>query len=289
MRNDLELLRIISAFGIVWFHSGNNLGREVSYSGLMFFAIVSAYLAVISQRSQPAKKRFARLMIPCLIWSVLYGLLNYLGRGNICWESYRLFSCVLATPSTHLWYLPYMCALLILIEQLKQIFSQQHIGFVAGFIGILLMLLAPYWRMIELIPPLDSYLRVLPAVLAGIFLGCYYQMKAKLRIVTLLGLVFSIVLMSFVLPNGVGIPYLLGILPSLVVLKSDLLKEDRFNIYRLSSLMFGVYLIHFFFMLIFWKIGFDNYSLSLVVFLLSVISIYILQKILPKRIYKYIA
>ena len=289
MRNDIELFRIISAFGIVWFHSGNNLGREVSYGGLIFFAIISVYLAVVSQRPQPAEKRFTRLMIPCLIWSVLYGLFNYLGRGNVCWENYQLISCILATPSTHLWYLPYMCAILIFIEQLKQVFSHQNMGFVAGFAGILLMLLAPYWRTIELIPPLDSYLRVLPAIAIGIFLGCYYQIKAKLRRLNLWGLLFSIVLMSLVLPNDVGISYLFGILPSLVVLKSDLLAKYRFNVYRLSSLMFGVYLIHLFFMLIFWKIGFNNNSLSLIVFMLSVISIYVLQKILPKRIYRFIA
>lgn len=36
MRIDIELLRIISAIGIVWFHSGNATGREITYSGLVF-------------------------------------------------------------------------------------------------------------------------------------------------------------------------------------------------------------------------------------------------------------
>ena len=43
-RADIEFLRVLSTFGIVWFHSGV-FGHEFAYSGLIVFLILSMYLA----------------------------------------------------------------------------------------------------------------------------------------------------------------------------------------------------------------------------------------------------
>lgn len=44
VRQDIEILRVLSAFGIVWFHSGAP-GRAFAYSGLVIFIILSVYLS----------------------------------------------------------------------------------------------------------------------------------------------------------------------------------------------------------------------------------------------------
>ena len=288
MRIDIELLRIISAFGIVWLHSAMPLGREVSYGGLIFFVIIAAYFTTVSNRPNKPITRFKRLIIPCAIWSVLYGLLNLVGKGNICPENYRLFNCILSTPSTHLWYLPYIYLVTVLIEQSKAVFSKQRIGFFCSIVAIILMLAAPTWSVFTLASPWNLYLHALPAVLIGTFLGCYDSLEKNFRLFILSGIITSIVITVSTLPDGVGIPYLSGTLPSLVLLTSDVLKKYQLNIRPLSSLMYGVYLIHLALVLIFLSIGFNNYFLPFVAFGLSVLLIYAIKKILPKNIYQYL-
>ncbi len=57
-----------------------------------------------------------------------------------------------------------------------KIYSYEFIGIMA----IALMLSAPTWRGFTLIPPLDLDLHALPAVLIGIYLGCYKSVGQRL-------------------------------------------------------------------------------------------------------------
>lgn len=288
MRIDIELLRIISVFGIVWFHSAVPFGREASYGGLIFLIIIAAYFTTVSDRSNKPVDRFKRLIIPCLIWSVFYGLLNLIAKGQICPEDYGLLSCILSTPSTHLWYLPYIYFVSVLIEQGKKILSRQDMGTLCSVMATALLLFAPTWIAFTLASPWDLYLHALPAALSGVFLGCYNSMGKNFRLFILSGFITSITITVFTLPDAVGIPYLSGTLPGLLLLTSDVLKKYQPNIYPLSSLMYGVYLIHFAFILIFLSLGLDNYFLPFVAFGLSVLVIYAIKKILPENIYKYL-
>jgi peptidoglycan/LPS O-acetylase OafA/YrhL len=79
MRNGtLDHARLIAAVGIVVFHSGAP-GAWVGYAALPFFLMLLIVLAwpAAERQSLPAfaRGRAARLMIPWLIWSCIYGTL----------------------------------------------------------------------------------------------------------------------------------------------------------------------------------------------------------------------
>ena len=67
MRTDVEFLRIIAALGIVWFHSGLDVGRDIAYSGLVVFLIFSSYFAVKSNKEYSVLSRASRFLIPCAL------------------------------------------------------------------------------------------------------------------------------------------------------------------------------------------------------------------------------
>ena len=102
-RQDIEILRVFSVFGIVWYHS-NVVGGDYAYSGLIFFVILSAYL------SGPAKLDFRldflmraqRLLVPWLIWYFVYGLVNVIRGRPLVDTSNGLIAGILQGPSIHL-------------------------------------------------------------------------------------------------------------------------------------------------------------------------------------------
>ena len=288
MRIDIELLRIVSAVGIVWFHSNNSTGREVAYGGLVFFVIISTYFATVSRSTNKFKSRFKRLIIPYIIWSLLYAVLNFVGTGQICPHRQNLVSCILGTPSTHLWYLPYMFGVLFILDKIKSASSKSKMGTVSGILAIALILLAPLWRSQTYLSPFELYLHALPAVLYGVFLGCYDRINQKLRLFILSVISASVLVMIYVLPQGIGIPYLCGFLPSLLLIREDVLQKTKIDIYPISSLMYGVYLLHFAFFLVFWSLGINYYWLPVAVFLLSLFSVFAIKKMLPAKIHKYL-
>ena len=75
----LDFARLTAACGIVLFHSGAP-GAFVGYAALPFFLMVLIALAlpVASRSSFPAfaQNRAARLMMPWLVWSAIYGTLK---------------------------------------------------------------------------------------------------------------------------------------------------------------------------------------------------------------------
>ena len=76
-RNDsLELLRSVSAFGIVWFHIVDAPARDIGYTGLVVFVLLSVALSQTSTSAvnlrQFALRRFRRLAPPWAFWCVIY-------------------------------------------------------------------------------------------------------------------------------------------------------------------------------------------------------------------------
>lgn len=289
MRIDIELLRIISAFGIVYFHSGNLSGKEFAYAGLVFFVIISAYFAICSPRSKKPLARLKRLMIPCIIWSIVYGLFNLILKGKIFPMDCSLAECLLSTPALHFWYLPYMCCILIAIDRLKNMFAKEAIGKFSGIMACLLFLSAPIWRTIEYSEPWGQYMHALPGVFIGLFLGCYFQLAVKERRLILGSIIMAILLMIYWKISGIGIPYLFGLLPSLLLLKSDLFSQNTIeHLPSISLSMFGVYLVHGLFIIVLSYFGFNSYILPILAFSASLIFVLMLNKNLPQNIRKYL-
>lgn len=111
-RNDtIELLRVVAACGVIWFHMETTPFKSVGYSGLVFFLIVS----VVFQMGAAERglwhgffrRRASRLLVPWAAWFVIYGLLN-LVKGKVLFPySSGIVPDILAGPWIGLWYLPF--------------------------------------------------------------------------------------------------------------------------------------------------------------------------------------
>ena len=108
----LDIARLVAAFGIVLFHS-KAPGGQFGYAALPFFLMVMIMLAVPSAAHRPfgsfAKDRAARLLLPWLIWSAVYGifkLANVVLHHKPFSDDFSL-SMVLTGPAIHLWFLPF--------------------------------------------------------------------------------------------------------------------------------------------------------------------------------------
>src|SRR5204862_3867098 len=76
-QSGLEWTRFFAAVGIVWFHV-KAPGDAIAYGGLPVLMAMSVALAVASanqhQISLLLVKRFYRLLVPWLAWSVIYAI-----------------------------------------------------------------------------------------------------------------------------------------------------------------------------------------------------------------------
>ncbi len=112
-RQSLDALRIVSAFGIVWFHA-QAPGVVVGVVALSLLLMLAAALSVTSAGRHGGAAfwlgRAARLLGLWLAWSGLYLLVDALRFG---WaEAARLDepSTLLVGPAIHLWFLPFLAA-----------------------------------------------------------------------------------------------------------------------------------------------------------------------------------
>jgi len=287
MRTDVELLRIISAFGITWFHSNYYYGREVAYSGLVVFLIFTSYFAMLSSRKNSIKARASRLLIPCLLWSFLYSFISLIRGQNIFPENNNILSAILSTPSIHLWYLPFAFISIILIDRAKYINLQVTV-FVALIVATFLLLTAYFWRQWDYVPPLAQYIHATPAILMGLV----FAIQSRLSNIQRLFILFVILMITLSLflsdLPGVSTPYIIGILASLVLLKEKTLLPHFRIIFALSRLTFGVYLLHPLVIFLLKHFGINDFKLPILSFLISILVIHIVYSVVPEKLRKFL-
>lgn len=288
MRYDVELLRIIAAFGIVWFHSGYSLGREIAYSGLVVFLVFSAYFATKSASKYSIAQRASRLLLPCLIWSVIYGGLKYLNGSSIFPDHSGFLRALLITPSIHLWYLPFIFFCVVLIDWGKLVLSHNAMAILAVLSSALLLLSSSVWREFDVASPLAQYLHALPAIFWGIFLGQNHLLADKLRLALIIPF-FIVLLIVFAMGiSGVSVTYSLGILlTSILLMNKSYITEHAF-IAELSKLTLGIYLSHVALLFAFRQLGLTNALLPIVSFFVSALLVFLGYKFLPPKLAKYL-
>jgi peptidoglycan/LPS O-acetylase OafA/YrhL len=111
-RPAIDLMRFLSAFGIVWAHMLAP-GAQFGYVALALFVILSAHLAVRSSRRRGPgywRGRVRRILGLWLVWSALYLALDALRLH----DATRLVhakdpASLLIGPAIHLWFLPFLC------------------------------------------------------------------------------------------------------------------------------------------------------------------------------------
>lgn len=288
MRNDVELLRIISAFGIVWFHSGLEFGQNIAYSGLIVFLVLSAFFASVSAKDYAVQVRAARLLIPCALWSVLYAGVNLVRGQEIFPGGYGLISNLLSTPTIHLWYLPFIFFWVVIIDKIKKL-NPCVVATVVVLTASFLLISAPIWRALPYVPPFAQYMHATPAILIGIFFAFYSRlpvMQKNILLALVLLTIFIIVILNIA---GVSMTYTLGVCATLILIKNKDMLPRSVLIRGLSKLTLGIYLLHPLILFLLRHIGMPLYLLPLTAFFISALCIYVLLKIIPNSVFRYIA
>ena len=220
-RPDIEALRLLSALGIVWFHAAHS-AIALAYSGLVVFLVLSVALGGRSGRPDAAtlQRRALRLLRPWLFWCGLYAAFNAV-RGLPAWPlDAGWVAGVLAGPSIHLWYLPFMFGVLVLLDLLRAHVALRTLATTGFVMALALMATAPWWRPVtlSLIYPALQWADALAPVAVGVFvLGARSNCWSRR---TVLAMAAALVLTATVLVafEWIGTPYAVGIAASLLVL-----------------------------------------------------------------------
>ncbi len=218
-RADIEGLRLLSAFGIVWFHAGPS-GLGLAYSGLVAFLVLSMALGGRSGAPDAAtvQRRALRLLRPWLVWFGIYAAFN-VARGLPALPlEHGLLAGVLAGPSIHLWYLPFVFGALLAVDVLRAHLALRTLAGAAFVLALAVMASAPWWRpaTLGLSYPALQWADALAPALAGAWVlgaGLWPRRVA-------LGMAGALVLTATGLAafEWVGTPYAVGLAASLFVL-----------------------------------------------------------------------
>jgi len=281
-RHDIELLRVVSAFGIVWFHA-EAIGRVYSYGGLIVFLMLSTYFAGCRALSDSNHLlyRAKRLLLPWFFWFIVYGIINFFIGKSIVPIDNGIIAGVLSGPNIHLWFLPFIFVCLVTFDYVRMCFELENIGLASALLAIVILLSTPLWRFesIQLGYPYAQYAHALAGVLLGIFFSCYKSVS--LNSLLLLSLLVAAIV-SLYFDSGVGIPYLIGISVGCILLSHQSKMRYLKGVQIISPLMFGVYLLH---PLILKSLIYFSPHLGLmlpvITFILSTIMIWLLNKYCP--------
>lgn len=282
-RADIELLRVLSTFGIVWFHSGV-FGYELAYSGLVVFLILSMYLAGGSGAADvlTLRRRLERLVVPWFFWCAVYAGLNiFRGVPAIPLDG-GLVAGVLAGPSIHLWYMPFIFMCLLALDVIKSHLSQSCVAIGSGVAAFLILSTVSLWRPMSmgLILPLPQWVHASAAIFIGVFFLYFYQVSRFIGIALLLSILSAAVYATSV--AGVGVPYLVGIVAGALIV-SKLLGRFKFDFGFLSECTLGVYFVHVFVILVFFKFGVALEGLfPFAVFFVSVLVVFTMRRLFPR-------
>jgi surface polysaccharide O-acyltransferase-like enzyme len=290
-RQDIELLRIFSAFGIVWFHSPITIGKHIAYSGLIIFLIISTYFS-----SHPYKKiksfsdKARRLLVPWLLWFLFYGLINImLGKAFIDTNK-SIIEGILSGTKIHLWFMPFIFMAVIFFDFIKKYIKKDYMNLICTFFIVTILFTSDIWKpyTAKLGSPWWQYANALVGLFIGVILANISTLtnQRKLNVAILCILALSIIMFLY---SVIDISYFIAIvITTIVILK----KQDFFltvKVTWLSKATLGIYFLHPFFLgaikqLCGSELGF---YLPFVVFSLSVLTTLFLQKFTP-NLAKYI-
>ena len=169
------------------------------------------------------------ILLPWAFWSIAYGVVNLALRGYVFRPDLTPIGAVLYGTGVHLWYLPFIFIVCLLVGRFQGIKAE----WVAAAMALLLFFAAPWWKDIPFLenPPFPQYIHVLPAVLIGL--------AFRSRAPALAVLVALVTAWVWYVP--VPISYIVG---AFAVLAALVIKEMRWNVQPVADCMFGVYLLH---------------------------------------------
>lgn len=279
IRQDIELLRILSAFGIVWFHSKIS-GSNYGYAGLIFFLILSVYLGG-GQKNISLQKRARRLLIPWCVWFVFYGAINLLLQKPLVPLHNGLIAGLLAGPRIHLWYLPFVFFVLILMDAIKPRINLSILAYSGAVLAIVILMTSGLWceSIIRLGQPWAQYAHAVPSIFVGVFFLGFHAINKKFSI----PLLMLMLLASAYKPQSDFYAYTIGIFAfSLLLLQIPI--PAIIDVRPVSQLSLGIYLLHPFLILMARRLDLIHLGIILpvIVYILSGIFVWLFVKWFPK-------
>lgn len=286
---ELDCLKIIAAFAIVWYHS-EYPGWQVAYSGLVVFLILSTYFCVAPRVGSSLNRglngillRARRLLLPWVFWFLIYSAWNWAaGRALIGFDG-GVVAGLLTGPSVHLWFLPFVFLILIFLDQITPLMSRTVLALSFGLASFSVIVSAYYWRPISMSfgYPWAQYFHAFAPACFGVFLGCRDALPSTLRRVIFTINIFACI--SSDLYDDIGMAYLVGFVAFGIFTRYRDFFENFARLASFERYAFGVYLLHPLVFSALRKFGFDLRDVFPgLVFLLVALIVVALRRALPR-------
>jgi len=299
---NIEVLRVLSAISIVYFHSMpvDNQSRKYGYIGLVIFLLISHILPVLKKESnlsflQYIRKKSSRIILPFILWSIFYFFISVYIKGFS--QAINKLSIVSFLYGTfyHLWYLPYIYFTSVFIylirrnswgksiENLRVI----YLLLISIFVFLAQSSIIYYF---DLTSPFIQWVTSVPCLLFSLCVGkslndSHSDIKTVPAFIPTSVLIVAIIALTEIRINpqmktyfiSYGIGFAIFCLSfSMQMLSLKAIKIIQF----LSNLTFGVYLIHPFIILVVMKLYSTNNPE--IMFLLTVIISFFMSYIIKQ-------
>lgn len=229
--------RLISAFIVVWVH----LAVGPFGGGAFMLATISLALTA-KPDGRNISERARRLLIPWVLWSVIYGVVRGIAaywHGQPILDAFPDgWSTILSGTSFHLWYLPFaFVATLAAIPLLRM--TQRPLIWV-GVASVALIVCAKIRTANHFSGAQDHWIQNLPAVFLGISLACFGKRAARQQVI---GAMAVFLLASIFVANGYSmLPVWVGAVVACTAWCIRIPSPPALS--RLAGMTYGVYLIH---------------------------------------------
>lgn len=277
----IEALRIVAAFGVVAFH-GKVSPVEAYYGGLVVFLALSPMFEMGANfaRKRSAAELATTFLVPFAFWFPIYGLVN-LAKGKpvlIANDALGLF----AGTSIHLWFLPFMFAVLFVLNRFKYPSFRVPL-FVAANVAML-ALTSPLWKDQPGLAqaPVGQWLHASAAVCAGIAIGLS-RGSVRMTVVTAALIAVAVASLWFQAdPLFSPLAYSVGLSALLIALFVPVRWPANLNVAPLSACMMVVYLMHPLALTVFNVVlGKGTFATSLAAFVACSIATFVLREAAP--------
>jgi peptidoglycan/LPS O-acetylase OafA/YrhL len=260
----LDLARLIACLGVIWFHTGYSVYNTLGYFRMPFYAALLAYLVATSltgnkRRSwgQFTSHRAMRLLVPFVIWMVLYRIPN-IAKGHLTLPI-TFNNLIAGMGAVHLWFLPFAFVASMLAYALVSAVGAGRTGLRLA-LAICLVPLGILWTTAPLALGengniVDMWTPLFGSVFLGTAIALLQQWQAFAKFVRSQWLVWLLlwpvcILLSLLESNWAGNIFgtLAGVFLMMAGISAPLRGSPAFWKY-VGQLCYGMYLTHFVFVM----------------------------------------
>jgi fucose 4-O-acetylase-like acetyltransferase len=282
---NVEILRIIAAFGIVAYHASAP-AKDIPYAGLIVFLALSPLVDAKFNWSKvrPVKSLAKVLLVPWIFWLIVYAIANVAFHKPPLPGGLSLAS-VLYGSSPHLWFLPFIFVALCAIGLLKQVCSGAQVFWLAVAATAAILITSGTWRPQAILwsAPYAQWSHAAAAIFAGLALGLYRpSIKFAWGGIAIMAIALA-ACASYQL-IGMSLTYPIG----LIAVAIAMFAPERFAAHEqairaLSQCMFGVYLVHILAIAVVNKLmPVNSYPVAVAIFAACFIGVFAVRKVLPQ-------